>query len=366
MGRARRRCGRIDNPETSPPDPGLDNPETSPPDPVNDIRNKMNIPKIINRRGRPKGTTKPFWEFSRNKTVKRKRNPDTVPSVSKSIKTENVNNIVDIEDTSSVDNDPPESINWIFANGISLTTDHKNSIRNGSLLDDQIIDVSQSIIKEQFNVCGFQSSVNFQNIDNFAAEKQSFIQILFQGNLNSGHWLTVSSTHCKDSEINVYDSLNTGTVSSDVRRQICSLMKSEADSITINVQNMDKQTGGRDCGIFAIAYAVSLALGKNPAQYIYFQRQLRSHLLTCLEKQSFTEFPGLTTQQPHNPTVKIIDIFCICRLAHDESNPHMIQCDTCEEWFHFSCLGITDTRRKHLLGQNNKTPFHCSEFCSHK
>ncbi|KAM7426153.1 Lsd1/2 complex PHD finger containing protein Phf2 [Porites harrisoni] len=34
-------------------------------------------------------------------------------------------------------------------------------------------------------------------------------------------------------------------------------------------------------------------------------------------------------------------LYCICRQAYDPSQ-FMIQCDSCEEWYHGSCVGIEE------------------------
>ena len=33
-------------------------------------------------------------------------------------------------------------------------------------------------------------------------------------------------------------------------------------------------------------------------------------------------------------------VFCICRTPYDSTRP-MIQCDYCENWFHFDCVNMT-------------------------
>ena len=54
---------------------------------------------------------------------------------------------------------------------------------------------------------------------------------------------------------------------------------------------IQKQQGVTDCGIFAIAFAVSLAYGNCSPPPIFQQDKLRSHLIACMEAQHFTVFP---------------------------------------------------------------------------
>ena len=41
------------------------------------------------------------------------------------------------------------------------------------------------------------------------------------------------------------------------------------------------QAGGCDCGLFAIAFATALSLGKHPGQYLFDQGKMRRHLWNC-------------------------------------------------------------------------------------
>ena len=54
---------------------------------------------------------------------------------------------------------------------------------------------------------------------------------------------------------------------------------------------VQKQSGSADCGVFAIAFATSIALGKDPSKNIYTQSLMRKHLADCLIHTSFKLFP---------------------------------------------------------------------------
>ena len=56
-----------------------------------------------------------------------------------------------------------------------------------------------------------------------------------------------------------------------------------------------KQQGGIDCGVFAIANATAIALGVNmEVVYLQFnQEKLCEHLAYCLQNKLFEQFPGL-------------------------------------------------------------------------
>jgi hypothetical protein len=44
--------------------------------------------------------------------------------------------------------------------------------------------------------------------------------------------------------------------------------------------------------------------------------------------------------QNNLPLVEGKNKFCICKGPDDGIRP-MVQCDYCEDWFHFDCVGIT-------------------------
>ena len=54
---------------------------------------------------------------------------------------------------------------------------------------------------------------------------------------------------------------------------------------------MQKQKGVSDCGPFAIAFAYHAALGDDLRTITFDQDKLRTHLVTCFEKEMFSRFP---------------------------------------------------------------------------
>jgi hypothetical protein len=58
------------------------------------------------------------------------------------------------------------------------------------------------MIKDQFNVNGLQSTSYFKDINKFKPMENTFIQILFQGDIKRIHWVTVSNIFgCENNEI---------------------------------------------------------------------------------------------------------------------------------------------------------------------
>ena len=58
-----------------------------------------------------------------------------------------------------------------------------------------------------------------------------------------------------------------------------------------------QQKGGRDCGVFAIAFVFHAAMGDNVSGLQFDQLKMRHNLMKCLRKQKFTPFPILADKQ---------------------------------------------------------------------
>ena len=83
----------------------------------------------------------------------------------------------------------------------------------------------------------------------------------------------------KKSGSKVISSLYT-SLSSSATRQICSLLHTTQSKITVRMKNVQSQSGGNDCGLFAIAFAVCLCEGKGPCKFKWSQEHMRSLLVT--------------------------------------------------------------------------------------
>ena len=88
----------------------------------------------------------------------------------------------------------------------------------------------------------------------------------------------------------VYDSAYTrwsDKAVSCVRKQF----RCSPSNITIQ-KNVQKQQGGSECGLYAIANATSLAYGKDPVSMTYIESTMREHLLHCLFEMKLELFPS--------------------------------------------------------------------------
>ena len=98
---------------------------------------------------------------------------------------------------------------------------------------------------------------------------KDFIQIIHNG---AEHWVVLTNIglneEVKDKEIILYDSKikfdqgsrNEVTPNNATYWQACQLVSNKSNSLTVNVRPCQQQDNGFDCGMYAVANAVSLAL----------------------------------------------------------------------------------------------------------
>lgn len=124
------------------------------------------------------------------------------------------------------------------------------------------------ILRSQFpNIQGFQNPLKGQNLS-FQRLNGSFIQII---HADGNHWITIEGVHA--SFVRVYDSVYRSTTDS-TKMQIASMMSTNARAssekhIDIQIQHTQFQQGETECGVYAIAFAVEMCFGNNPASYRY-------------------------------------------------------------------------------------------------
>lgn len=160
-------------------------------------------------------------------------------------------------------------------------------ILNGNMLSDIDINVAQELIKKQFvNMPGLQNvllGVTYEVVS------REMIQIINNG---AFHWLLLSTVGCENGHINMFDSMATRSeLPMHVQMQIASLLACPFKQVHFHYQACQQQTGGVDCGLFAIAFAIDICLGSKVDSMTYKQSSMRQHLFQCLQSGKFTSFP---------------------------------------------------------------------------
>lgn len=135
-------------------------------------------------------------------------------------------------------------------------------VSNGKMLLDSHIDAACGLLRKHFpGVCGLQSPLLGQNFS-FRQTDPPFVQILHVGGI---HWNTVVATD--DRTIKVYDSLYHESLAPGTSMQSAMILRPSHDQVNFSIENTQEQTGGTDCGLFAIAYATEFCYGNAPECY---------------------------------------------------------------------------------------------------
>ena len=97
-----------------------------------------------------------------------------------------------------------------------------------------------------------------------------------------------------------------------------------------------------------IAFAVTLALGDNPALVAYEKISLRFHLTKCLKLGKFSPYLLINGKRQERAKKITItkDAYCTCRRTYfqedTEESPDnfMAPCCICQDWYHKKCMNI--------------------------
>jgi len=161
-----------------------------------------------------------------------------------------------------------------------------------------------------------------------------------------------SSCFLLGTNVKILDSLNRIQTTGHVKIQVAMIAFSK-DRITVGRPPCMQQENAIDCGLFAIANATEFCYTQN-TQFVEFdQRQLRSHLLQCLENGELTQFPRSAKRAKKAKELEefeVISTYCKCRLPQNFDD--MIECDRCGEWYHHSCVGIKYIEKSEWFCEN--------------
>ena len=178
---------------------------------------------------------------------------------------------------------------WVcIAGNISLKLEEKEMLLGGLQLTDMHINASQMILKNQFPLINGLTSTLTVSSTSFGSWVSNYIQIF---HCRGNHWITITTLGCDPGCVCVFDSLYNDI--DHETKSIVNFVFARSDIVFIQPQ-VNKQQGVTDCGLFAIAYATYLAFEKEIQRlsvHQFEQKQLRTHLVSCLEHKYLVAFP---------------------------------------------------------------------------
>ena len=109
----------------------------------------------------------------------------------------------------------------------------------------------------------------------------------------SAHWICVFNPDRNRSENNTcytLNSLSRGKITKNVDKKIWTLLLCKEPVIKVVINPVQQLGNGVDCGVFAIAYATSLAFDENPSLCSFNVPIMRKQLVSCFEKETMYPF----------------------------------------------------------------------------
>ncbi|KAF3698781.1 Calcium-responsive transcription factor [Channa argus] len=247
---------------------------------------------------------------------------------------------------------------WCRIGGTVLTLADENMLLSEQWLNDKHINASQSLLREDFPFLeGLHDTVQLPAARAQVHTTADVIQIHHVGQ----NWLVSASIR---GQLQIYDSLLPSSCTPlTLRQQIVALYKTFCKGpdgiLEVQIKCTQKQQRAMDCGLFAIANAVSLASGIDPADIQYNLNVMRAHLHTCLTKGKLKMFPH--TQRKSRWIVaercEILSKYCICHQYKEKAD--MVQCNECQGWYHSSCVNISAAVLEQIV-----TDGYCCPQCS--
>ncbi|XP_024945840.1 uncharacterized protein LOC112495108 [Cephus cinctus] len=178
--------------------------------------------------------------------------------------------------------------------------DQKNVIATGHRLNDDHID-------------DFGRFIYSSHLINPIPQDRKHIQLLYSSSdltdrrAPGGHWVC---SYYDKKKLFIYDSLRAPTKRLHEHHRL--VLEKLYPHLNLNVKSIvvfplvDQQPNDKDCGVYAIAFAVTILFGLKPENVRYDSTQMRRHLLEMFESKRIEHFPGQSTDKNIVPTLKVV------------------------------------------------------------
>ncbi len=183
----------------------------------------------------------------------------------------------------------------------------RETLKSGGWLTDEHVHLAQELLQRDYpNIQGFQSTL-FSQINGFTPVDSDCESLQFH-HINGDHWVLSTTI---GGEVAIVDSKYSHKLTLSFTHQLAQIYRKYLDSqedtgcetlLSLRIPRVQQQSGGSDCGIFAIAFAVHLLRGDNIEDIDFDQEKMRSHLNSCFLKEKcflFLRYPLRDVVSPH-------------------------------------------------------------------
>ena len=220
--------------------------------------------------------------------------------------------------------------------------DQRIMLDNKAYLTDTIIDKAQAMLARQHSnidslqsVCLLEATTTQSHLGTATGD---WVQIF---NVNGNHWITATNIRSPPDTVSIYDSLWSKKPSDSLIEQISILTFSTNNTkINIDFKDMQRQSGGIDCGLFAIASAACLCEGTDPSVHAWNQNEMRKHLNDCFETGTIQLFKSAKRRNRKSKAVQTVLLHCLCRTGRI-SKKDMVLCKQCHLYHHYTCVNLS-------------------------
>ncbi|XP_078582498.1 polycystin-1-like protein 2 [Branchiostoma floridae x Branchiostoma japonicum] len=172
---------------------------------------------------------------------------------------------------------------------LKLTTEDKAVLLCDEMLTDKHIHAAQMLLRRQYpGLGGLQDTAVGASVYGYTRVSGDGLQIHHTGSL---HWVVSSSI---GGHVSLYNSMP-GKLNASLEYQLCQCYAPPPNMgtgvLTVKVPCVQQQDSRYSCGLFAIAWAVDIAMGTDVTQVRYKESRMRAHLRDCFERGHLSPFP---------------------------------------------------------------------------
>lgn len=175
-----------------------------------------------------------------------------------------------------------------------MSDQNKKVVTSGQRLTDVHINVFNNILRN-IRYCsprGFSRLRHHDETIEPVSCHEKHIEILDVSENQNGHWVC---SFYDGNKVFIYDSLNSKLLNENCNVFLKKLYPFyDFKNLKVTFSQVQHQSNIIDCGIFAIAYAVSLVYNCNPETIRYYKPAMRLHLLSIFNAKSLQLFPSIT------------------------------------------------------------------------